>query len=302
MRLRTEKGAAMIRIGIFGTDNSHSIQYSKWFNIKGEKGYIPGYKVVALYGLEQKRNEEVAEKGHVDTIVKRPQDMLPLIDAAIVDFRHGSRHWKYAKMCIEAGIPTFVDKPLAASVADAERIVNLARRKRVPVTSFSSERFGTGMNEFKKEVAKIGKPRSFISWGPGNAREIYDGIFFYAVHQVELVLEVLGNDVVSARGQEHDGVLAGEFYFKNGTVATIHQVNTKNYWAKFEAVAFGHDGKAVYDGAKAEDGFRMSTMLFAKMFKTGKMPYSLRDITVSTRVLAATEKSMKNGGVVVKVE
>jgi predicted dehydrogenase len=291
----------MIRIGIFGTDNSHSIQYSKWFNIKGEKGYIPGFKVVALYGLEQKRNEEVAEKGHVDLIVKRPKDMLPLIDAAIVDFRHGSRHWKYAKMCIEAGIPTFIDKPLAASVADAEKIVKLAQRKRVPICSFSSLRFGTGMDEFKKAVAKIGKPRSFISWGPGNAREQYDGIFFYAVHQVEMALELFGNDVISARGQEHDGVLAGEFLFKNGTVATIHQVNTANYWAKFEAVAFGDDGKAEYDGAKAEDGFGASTRLFSKMFKTGKMPYSYKEMTVSTRVLAAMEKSMRNGGVAVRV-
>jgi len=285
----------MIRIGILGTDNSHSIAYSRFFNVKGEKEHVPGCKVVALYGLEKKRNLEVAEKGQVRRIVKRPKDMIGMVDAAIVDFRHGSRHWKYAKPLIEAGIPTFVDKPLAASVRDAEKIVALAKRKRVPIATFSTLRFGAGVEEFKKAVKKIGRVRAAIMAGPGSAHVQYDGIFFYAVHQVELMLEVFGDKIQSVRGVDHDGMLAATVVYKNGMVLTMHEIDCG--YPDFRATAFGRNGEeARYDYAKCKDQSFIGTKVIAKMFGTGKMPYPYEDLATSTRVLAAIDKSMKAGG------
>ena len=238
----------MIRIGIFGTDNSHSIGFSRFFNVKEEKNKVPGAKVVAVYGLEEKRTAEVAEKGQIPTIVKRPQDALKMIDAAIVDFRHGSRHWKYAKMCIQAGIPTFIDKPFASSVADAKKIIALAKKKRVPITTFSTIRFGTAMEEFKKQLKGIGKVKALVITAPGSSHDPYDGIFFYAVHQVELMLEAFGNKIESVRGMDYDGMLQATVVYKNGMIATLHEINTG--WPRFMATAYGENGEAVYDGAK----------------------------------------------------
>jgi len=291
----------MIRIGILGTDNSHSIGFSRFFNVAGEKHHISGAKVVAVYGEDRKRTEEVAEKGQIARIVKRPKDMIGMIDAAIVDFRHGHKHLRFARPLIEAGIPTFVDKPLASSVAGARKIVAVAKKSRVPITSFSTVRFGAGMDEFKKAVKKIGKPRNIVIWGPGDARDQYDGIFFYAVHQVELMLEVFGNDVCCARGVDYDGMLAAQVVYHNGMVATMHEINTRNYWPRFQAFAFGSDGAAEYDGAKAEDGFFVGAKTFTRMFQTGKMPYPYKDLTVSTRVLAAIDRSMKLRGKEVRI-
>jgi len=284
----------MIRIGVLGTDNSHSITFSKLFNVPGEKYHIAGAKVVAVYGLEDARNKEVAEKAQIPTIVRRPADMLGMIDGAIVDFRHGSRHLKYARPFIEAGIPTFIDKPFAATVADAKKMVALARRKHVPITSFSTVRFGPAMLKFKKAVKDIGKVRAIIISGPGNARDQYDGIFFYAVHQVELMLEVFGNAVKSARGLDRDGLLVGEVVYKNGMVATMHEINSG--WAPFAATAFGAEGTASYDATKFDNGYFVGAKAFTEMFRTGKMPYSYNDILVSTRVLAAIQKSIDTGG------
>jgi predicted dehydrogenase len=284
----------VVRIGILGTDNSHSIGYSQFFNNKKGKDYIPGAKVVAIYGLEDKRNKEVAEKGMVPTIVKRPTDMIGMIDAAIVDFRKGSQHLKYAAPFIKAGIPTFIDKPFASSVADAKKIVALSKKHRTPITTFSSLRFGAGIERFKKDVAKLGRVRSVVMLGPGNARDQYDGIFFYAVHQVEFMLEVFGNNVVSARGVDHDGMLVASVLYKNGLVATMHEINVG--WTPFKATATGEDGHAEYDYKASEDGFVVAARTALKMFRTGKMPYSYKDMIVSTRVLGAIDKSMKSGG------
>jgi len=284
----------VVRIGILGTDNSHSIGYSQFFNNKQGKDYIPGAKVVAIYGLEDKRNKEVAEKGMVPTIVRRPTDMIGMIDGAIVDFRHGHRHLKYAAPLIKAGIPTFIDKPFASSVADAKKMIALSKKYRTPITTFSSLRFGAGVERFKKDVAKLKHVRSVVTLGPGNARDQYDGIFFYAVHQVEFILEVFGNDVVAARGVDYDGMLVAAVRYKNGLIATMHEINLG--WTPFKAISAGEEGNAEYDYKAAEDGFVIAARTALKMFKTGTMPYSYKDMIVSTRVLAAIAKSMKLGG------
>lgn len=290
----------MIRIGVFGTDNSHSIGFSRFFNVKAEKNKVPGAKVVAVYGLEEKRTAEVAEKGQIPTIVKRPKDALKMIDAAIVDFRHGSRHWKYAKMCIEAGIPTFVDKPFASSVADAKKIIALAKRKHVPITTFSTIKLGTAMDEFKRQLEGIGKVKAVVITGPGSTRDPHDGIFFYAVHQVELMLEAFGNKVAAVRGMDYGGMLQATVTYKNGMVVTLHEINTG--WPRFMATAYGEKGEAAYDGAKGEDGFFVGAKTFAKMFRTGKMPYPINQLADSVKVLAAIRKSMDNNGKEVKVK
>lgn len=284
----------MIRIGILGTDNSHSIGFSRMFNVKGEKEHIPGGKVVAVFGLDEERTKEVAEKGEIPTIVEKPTDMIGMIDAAIVDFRRGSQHWKYSKPLIEAGIPTFIDKPFASSTADANRIVKLAKEKKVPITTFSSVRFGDGMKDFKKQLKTIGRVGTVVIHGPGSTKDPYDGIFFYAVHQVELMLEAFGDDVKSARGWDHDGTLVAAVTYKSGLLATIHEIHTG--WPTARAVACGEDGEAVYDGSKSHNGFFMKAKLFMKMFKTGEMPCPYDDLTISTRVLVAIQKSMEAGG------
>ncbi|MHC4713280.1 MAG: Gfo/Idh/MocA family oxidoreductase, partial [Planctomycetota bacterium] len=192
------------------------------------------------------------------------------------------------------GIPTFIDKPFASSTADASKIVSLAKRKGVPITNFSTVRFGKGIADFKKQLKKIGRVGAVVVSGPGSTRDPYDGIFFYAVHQVELLLEAFGNDVKSARGLDYDGSLVAALTFRNGMIATIHEINTG--WPVFRAVAYGEKGEAHFDGSKGHDGFFLGAKVFTKMFKTGKMPYPYDELTVSTRALVAIDKSMKDGG------
>lgn len=284
----------MIRIGILGTDNSHSIAFSRLFNVKEEKPHVRGAKVVAVYGDEDKRNREVAEKGCVGQIVKRPSDMIGMIDAAIVDFRHGSRHYKFAKPLIEAGIPTFIDKPFAATVAHANRMTDLARRKRCPITTFSTVRYGPAVDAWKKDIKKLGRVKTVIISGPGSTKSEYDGLFFYAVHQVELMLECFGDKIKSVRGVDYDGTLVATVSYRNGMVVTLHEIDSA--YRNFAAIAHGEGGEAVYDVSKAHDGYYYGAKILMEMFKGGKMPIAYKDLATSTRILAAIERSVAAGG------
>ena len=289
----------MIRIGILGTDNTHADTFAAHFNLKTGKEGAAGGRVVAVFGLDEARTLQVAERGKIPTIVKRPEHMIGLIDAAIVDFRHGSRHLRYARPMIQAGIPTFIDKPFAVSTADARAMVALARKHKVAITSFSTLRFGAGLDAFKKAVQAIGRVKALVMTGPGNARDPHDGFFFYAIHQVELMLEVFGNDVESARGVDNDGTLVASVRYRNGMIATIHETNAIH--TPFTAQAFGERAVAPYDSTSCPDSSLVATRTLVRMFKTGAMPLTLDELTVSTRVLVAIQQSIRRGGAAVAI-
>jgi len=284
----------MIRIGILGTDNTHSEAFSRLFNVKGEKHHIEGAQVVAIYGHVEARNKEVAERGQVPNIVKRPQDMLGMIDAAIVDFRHGGLHYKYAAPFIEAGLPTFIDKPLSVSVAHARKLVELARRKRVPITSFSTLRLGPPVEKMKEALKTIGKVRAGIITGPGSSRSEYAGVFFYGVHSVELMLEVFGNKVKSVRAADYDGSVVANVGYKDGSVVTLDIIDGAK--VPFGAVAFGSQGQAEYDRSIQFAGYYCGMKLFLEMLETRKPPIPYEDLVLSVRVMDAMQRSMDAGG------
>jgi predicted dehydrogenase len=284
----------MIRIGILGTDNSHSIAFSRLFNVKGEEHHIPGAKVVAIFGPDAARNKEVAEQGEVPTIVKRPTDMLGMIDAAIVDFRHGGLHYKYAEPFIAAGLPTFIDKPFAVSVAHAKKMVDLAKRKRAPITSLSTVRLGPPVDNMKKAMADIGKVRAGIVTGPGSSQSEYAGVFFYGVHAVELMLEVFGSTVHSVRAADYDGSVIATVGYTDGVVVTLNIIDGAR--VPFDAIAFGAKGSARYDQGKGFAGYYYGMKLFLEMIKTRKPPIPYSDLLLSVRVMDAIQKSMDAGG------
>lgn len=94
-------------------------------------------------------------------------------DAAMVHSSTDS-HAAIALKLLEAGIPVFVDKPLSYSLAEAERVLELAAKEQVPLYLGFNRRFAplirslagvpepVQVNWQKNRVASPGDPRVFI--------------------------------------------------------------------------------------------------------------------------------------------
>src|SRR5690242_12692111 len=115
----------MFKIGILGSDNSHADRFSEILNLPEHPSYLPnsGAQVVAIWGQEAERTQQVATNGKIATIVEQPEAMIGQVDAVFCVTRHGGLHRELVLPYIEAGIPVFVDKPLAAQPDDARAIV-----------------------------------------------------------------------------------------------------------------------------------------------------------------------------------
>lgn len=189
----------MTRIGVVGTESSHVDQFVRFLNVEHRHGDA---RIVALAGGDTERNRELtAAGGGLPRVVETPGDLVGVIDAVLICTRDGREHRAEAVPLIEAGLPVFVDKPLAGSAEDAAAIVAAAQAHGVPLYSRSALRFVPGLAELASSGGAAGgvtggredPPRKIHVTGPATATGQYGGLYFYGVHLVEAALQLLGD-------------------------------------------------------------------------------------------------------------
>ncbi|MCX7805715.1 MAG: Gfo/Idh/MocA family oxidoreductase [Planctomycetota bacterium] len=286
----------MLKLGIVGSDNSHAIHFSQRCNLPDHPQRVEGARVVAICGKDPKRTREVAEQGRIEAIVGSPAEMVGKIDAGLVVYRHGGLHLENARPLLEAGIPVFVDKPLACSVADAKAILEIAEWKNVPVTSFSTVRLAQSTRKFIAEtLPKCGRPFSAVFTGPCDPKSEYGGIFFYGIHAIEMMFEFLGYDIADVSARRIGNHTIATVRYADGTIGIQNMLCGGR---GFSASVHGKGGDFFFpydDSTAYSDGLR--TMI--EMFRTRTRPYTDEQLLSSPRLLEAIEKSVAAGGAVV---
>lgn len=144
-----EKSPAPLRVGIIGCDTSHVPSFAKSI-LEGKRPEIQGLKLVAAYpgGSDdfppsrdrvQKFTADLREQGV--QIVDSIESLMPLVDAVMIESVDGRVHLEQARQVIAAKKPFYIDKPVAASLADTIEIFHLAQEANVPCFSSSSLRY-----------------------------------------------------------------------------------------------------------------------------------------------------------------
>ncbi len=285
----------MLRIGMIGSENSHSKAVSKLINVDKK---VRGARVVAVWGETKAFAKETAEAGQIPTIVSKPEDMLGMVDGVMIDHRHGKYHLPAARPFVENGIPVFVDKPLCCSLKEGKEFLAFCKKRRVPVTSFSAVPTMKSFQDFRKEVEQMEGARVLVSSGPVDLKSKYGGIFFYGIHQVDAVIELFGMDVTHAEVKRHKDNAVAVLYFADGRLATLNLVKGGS---TFNFLVYGLKGVKFRLPERDPQPYLASTKRWIQMMKTGKEPIEHRRMLAPVAVLEAMDKSLKSGGKKVKV-
>lgn len=282
----------MLKIGIVGSDNSHAIAFSKLCNARrGDSGLrVSGARVTHLFGLDAARNQEVAAAGRIPNVVADPAEMIGHVDAVLVVFRHGDLHARYALPFLKAGVPTFVDKPLACSVADARKLTAAAVKHGTPLTSFSTVRFAGDTVKVLKSVHEARPLAGGVVFGPADAKSEYGGLIFYGIHTVEIMLEVFGYDVASVSAVRSDMGVVATCAYRDGALVSLHFVSRG---ARGFGVLVNTQKGHVYQELDLSTCYRDGFLVFSRMFKTGEWPLTpaqlLRPVEVMDAIVSAYE-------------
>jgi predicted dehydrogenase len=218
-----------------------------------------------------------------------------VVDAVVVDHIHGKYHLPAATPLLEAGMPLFIDKPLCCSRSEGKRFLARAAALGVPVCSFSVMPLQAAFVALKKQVRKLGQIYAVVTTGPCDITSRYGGIFFYGIHQVEMILRLLGYEVSHAQvskgsGKNHLATLT----YKDGRMATMHLIAEGA--GLFHLSVIGAKGRIDESITYDQNMFLAGVRAAVRMFRSGKTDETMESMLVPVAVLEALEKSMATGG------
>lgn len=275
-----------IRVGIIGAENSHTANIGRTFN---EQKMFPGVEVVALWGETDEFARIAAQKGGIPKIVKHQSELLGQIDALIIDHRHARYQVPAAIPFVEAGIPTFVDKPFCYRVKDGLKLIEIAEAKGTPITSLSGVGFGPEVDDLAAQVAALDPDdiRSVVVTGPSDITSKYGGIFFYGIHTVERLFKIFGDDVEAVRATRNGGRYTFQFKYAAGQIVTYVPVRN---WDVHVAMSKGM--RQIKPRFEVENVMTYLYSAIIKMFQTGVEPRSHASLIPPIAALEAMERSV----------
>jgi hypothetical protein len=290
-----------LKLGIIGLDTSHVIAFTKDLNDPNAPPELAGCRVVAAHpkgspdieastSRVPKYTEEIKKMGV--EIVDSIDELLKRVDCILLETNDGRPHLEQALPCFKAGKPTFIDKPIAASLADAIAIFEAAKKYNCPVFSSSSLRYGKQTQPVRN--GSIGKVTRAETTSPASVEKTHPDLFWYGIHGVESLFTVMGTGCETAsRKTTPEGKIEVVGEWVGGRIGTYRE--DKGYIGK----AIGEKGEApIGDYA----GYRPLVVEIVKFFRTKQPPVAEQETLEIYAFMEAADESKRRGGEPVELE
>ena len=235
-------------------------------------------EIVALCDIVPEKAQALAEKCQVQTeIYSDYKLMLQEVKPELVAIATISgNHAEIAEYCAEKGFNFIVEKPMAMSIEEADRVIAAAEKSGVIAGVSHQNRFNIAVQELRRAIdngrfGKLSHGSVHIRW---NRDENYynqddwrgkwatDGgaLMNQCIHGIDLLRWMFGDEIDSVYGStrnhqhpyiEAEDVGVAVINFKNGAVATVEgSVNTVEDLEETLCV-FGEDGMVRLGGMNA---------------------------------------------------
>ncbi len=289
-----------LRIGIIGLDTSHVGAFTKVLNDKNAKPDVAGCRVVAAYpkgspDIESsvsrvpKYTEDMKAAGV--EIVDSIDDLLTKVDCVLLETNDGRPHLEQLIPCLKAGKRTFIDKPLAGSLADAVAIFEASKKHGVPVFSSSSLRYGTTTQAARG--GSLGKITFCEASSPASLEKTHPDLFWYGIHGVESLFTVMGTGCESVTRTSDDGQIVVTGKWDGGRTGVFREGKGYSGHAK------GSEGEGPIG---KYDGYRPLVVEIVKFFKDGEVPVAADETLEIYAFMEAADESKRQGGKEVAID
>jgi predicted dehydrogenase len=216
---------------------------------------MPNVDLVAVVDTDLERGAEIAARCGTVALADAAT-LVGNVDAAIVATPTTS-HVVVSLPFIEAGAAVLVEKPLAASVAEADRLVDVAAGRGTLLATGHTERFNPAV---AAALPLISRPRFIeihrLGTFPDRSLDI-DVIFDLMIHDVDVLLAVVGSEVISVEAvgvnvlTPRVDIANARFRFASGCIANVTASRISRDRVR-KARFFQHDSYVSIDYAEQE--------------------------------------------------
>ncbi|MGV3761334.1 Gfo/Idh/MocA family oxidoreductase [Parapedobacter sp.] len=305
----------MIKIGMLGMSEGNAHPYSWSAIINGQydgveitrTGYpavsayldancdtlgIPGARVTHVWCQDRTTAESIARSSAIATVIDQKEDMVGEVDAVILGRDDPESHKVMSEPFINAGVPIFIDKPLAYSRDDLAWFAEQHKADKF-IMSCSSMRYANECRVAKQELASLGKVELVTAVGKKDWKK-------YGIHLLEAIFSVLDDPLPES--VQHVGELAREIIhirLMNGTDITLHLFN--HISGTFQLSFFGQQGWKWVDVRNSYSMFRDNLVEFVRSVEEGKPRLDFNKTHRLMSLVIAADESRLQGGKCIKV-
>jgi predicted dehydrogenase len=296
-----------IRVGLIGYDTSHAPAFARLLNRPEAPYHIPGARVVCGYpsysgDIEFSRSRVAGFRADLATLGVREvasiRDLVGQVDAVLLESVDGRRHLSEVAPVLDAGLPVFVDKPLAAGYGEALAIVQSAEEMGTRLFSASSLRYDVNVLAIRDAIAGQ-VVYGCDAFSPATLEVTNPGLFWYGVHAVELLYAFMGVGCQSVRSvtSTHADLVTGEW--SDGRLGSVRGTR-----------AGDHDyGVSVYSTTTHQTRYNRDVPIYAQLlqrivtfFQGGPAPVAPRETLETMAFMEAALQSAEQGGVAVRLD
>lgn len=117
---------------------------------------IPYAEVTHIWTQDIEVSRGVARAANIKTIVNNYEDMIGQVDAILLARDDPASHVEMSLPFLKAGLPIYIDKPIANSLNDLERLF-AAEQYEGQIFSCSALRYAKELNISQQELAQLGE-------------------------------------------------------------------------------------------------------------------------------------------------
>ncbi len=163
---------------------------------------------------------EAVKGSTYEKVFTDPVQLAKECDCIHIEHADYRKALELAQPGLEMGKPTFINRPFAGSIADAEEIVRLAKVYDAPLMSASSLEFGEEVPEMQAFIKEYGPLRTYEAYGP----EAH--FTWHFPHVINYAHAALGGGIDSVYFTGHFGIDMRKWRVEKGEAGTSLAVLT----------------------------------------------------------------------------
>lgn len=249
---------------------------------------LPNARVTHIWAQEKQIAESIAKSSEIGMVTDRLEDMIRKVDAVILARDDPEYHVAMAKPFLEAGIPLFIDKPLAASTQDLNYFAQQVAQGKF-LMSCSSMRYAGECRTVKQEINALGKIELVTAVGKKDWTK-------YGVHMLEAVFALLDDpSPVSVRhiGKSGQDIVHLELA---GGIQVMLQLFME-VAPTFQLSVFGRQGWRLVEIKNSYAMFRDNIIEFVRSVEEKKPRIPFEKTAAIIRTLIGAQESLEKGGI-----
>lgn len=243
---------------------------------------VPGVQVTHLWTDNPAEAPLVAQASLIPNVVAKPEDVIGHVDAVLISTDDGTDHVRRARPFVEAGLPVFVDKPIASSVAELRTFIAWEKSGR-KILSSSGMRYSPELSTLIANRATLGD----IRWVSMVTAKTWEK---YGIHSLEPVFCLVGPGFISARLEGQPGLEVAHLIHRSGAQVTLPVIYDGGATFGTGQVC-GSKGQTAVRFSDTYNAFRSQLLSFIEFVRSGVAPYPFEHTVEMMAVIIAGIRS-----------